>query len=241
MNPIRIQHINENPKNYVIGFCDKYYTLYHVSNSDRLFVYEQNISMSLEETRRLFPTLSIYEDLNSKTFNWNAWNYNHGDFDGTLSRGKYKGTPVAQVVDFSYLVWYYENVNTPTKFEREAVKAQIMESGLYEYIEEYNFFRELPTKEEIEQKSRNIAYLTSGNAEVLMERNLDDRGYYFYNEIYLRFDNVKKMYYGEYGYCLPIINGKAKRVKGKSIIITKAERVEGNDSLIIVKEFKLAA
>ena len=76
---------------------------------------------------------------------------------------------------------------------------------------------------------------------VTMEKNLNDMGDYFINdlEITLRFEKYKPGYYRDMVWGLPIDKkGNAKRVKNKQILIEKYEYVGNN--IAIVKEWRFA-
>lgn len=110
--------------NYVIGFTNKYYTLWsyntvtnYITISDKRlpstkttqYTYIKNISINIETVKRLYPNVSIDEGLRGKKRNFVV---TENIFpDNVLNFGKYAGTSIDDLfeLDFSYIQWLHSN------------------------------------------------------------------------------------------------------------------------------------
>ena len=70
------------------------------------------------------------------------------------------------------------------------------------------------------------------------EKNLNENGCFKINKYIFKFQDTKLYWYEGFTYSLPIVNGKPKRIKNKTITIYKytIENVD-NKTIINVKDF----
>lgn len=238
---------------YTIGLSNKYYTLWE-KGIDHWY-YVKNISMDKEVAKGKYPGVEINLSFRG-TRPISFTKYEIPPFDGTFTKGKYKGQSIEGHEDEEYMKWYAENSIGSTKEEVEAVIKEVEKFGNWEWeVKTYtheddygdtrefslsSFKRIIPQKEldEIERVSKE---LLSGTFEIPMERNADEFGNFLiydkYNTCYnLCFDEVKEMCYAGYYYGLPMINGKAKRVKGKNIRLIEVVKEK---NIFIIKKFEI--
>ena len=243
-----------NPQTHVIGFSNKYFTLWE-KGMDHWY-YVKNISMDEETAKAKYPGLEV-----DRSFRGNRpiafTKVEIPPFEGKFTKGRYKGNKVKNHADEDYMKWYVENGVYSTNEEKEAIIKEVESFGnwkwevqKYDYVDsdgEYRYgtiesFTRVVPQEELDERERVINGLLSGTFEVLMEKNLDGQGRYTY---YDKFDNwyefifgdFKEMYYAGYSYGLPLINGKAKRVKNKTLRLT--EVVEVKNKVFEVKNFEI--
>ena len=80
----------------------------------------------------------------------------------------------------------------------------------------------------------------SDTLELVMTSNPDMDGYYRDGDVLYKFEEVKVNHYNGFLYYLPVLKGKAKRVKNKTLIITKFDyEVNENVLNINIKDFKI--
>ena len=245
-----------NPLTHVIGFSNKYFTLWE-KGIDHWY-YVKNISMDEETAKAKYPGLEVNRNFRG-TRPIAFTKVEIPSFDGTFSKGKYKGIEIEGSQDEDYMKWYVESEVYSTKEEKEAIIKEVEKFGhwkwetttyTYEYSEDetregsFSRFRRIPPKEELIEIERINKELLSGTFEIFIEKNPDDLGYYTYYDKFntsytIQFENVKEMYYNGYTYGLPTINGKAKRVKNKTLKLTDVYVNDNN--IFVVKNFEIAA
>ena len=247
-----------------IGFARKYYTVWDYSVSERTdargiryqtehYVFLRNASMDKEKALAKYPDAEYCEDLRGRT---RSWDYEKRIIEpNKFHVGKYSGILFSACTDYNYMMWFYNNCAIDV--QKDAIEPVLIPEG-YEVVEyrytPYDSDQEVITKQMIspedvkarkEQEEREMqgkARLEKGIPFVVtMEKNLNDMGDYFINdlEITLRFEKFKPGYYRDMVWGLPIDKkGNAKRVKNKQILIEKYE-LAGNN-IAIVKEWRFA-
>ena len=250
-----------------IGFARKYYTLWDYSVSYRTdargvnyktehYVFLRNASMNKEKALAKYPDAEYCEDLRGRT---RSWDYEKRIIEpNKFHVGKYSGILFSACTDYSYMMWFYNNCATTEQMDN--IAAVCVPEG-YEVVENtYTWddgYGETSTrtekrmispedvkarKEQEEREMQGKARLEKGIPFVVtMEKNLNDMGDYFINdlEITLRFEKFKPGYYRDMTWGYPIDKkGNAKRVKNKQILIEKYE-LAGNN-IAIVKEWRFA-
>jgi len=244
-----------------IGFTNKYYTLWEISEETRplgngrsyivtRYNYIKNISFDKETAISKYPNAIIDENLKGKTRSWETKKEVWDNVD-TFRFGKYKGEKITDS-DISYLEWYWDQVDSEHK---DYVSKILVENG-YE-IRKYCYKTENGTTESEylmspeclreearckEELNKKIAELNTGNVlDLFIESNPDYEGNYRDGNIIYHFQEVKENYYQGFSYYLPVINGKAKRIKNKKIVIKRYEWKVENDNLTIeILDFEIA-
>lgn len=212
----------------IIGFTNKFYTLWNISETSvdfglgvehiTRYSYVKNISMELDTVRSLYPGVEIDMSLrghssfiksSEKIYDFSLFMY-----------GRHKGTKIEDCTDYSYMQWYRNN-GCPDE-SKEILDSILVKNGYYlvdnNIIDKYDYEKLMNEKEEF---NKTLDEIKSGNFSFIPESNLDETGEYCINSgLFLVFPELKEMSYQGYPYYLPVLNGKAKRIKNKKVIIT---------------------
>ena len=230
----------ESAGNYVIGFATKFYTLWSTSEhtvdaggGKRIryteYCYCGKISTSRETAMSKYPGLAIDENLRGKTRSWTRQEYIWDNVD-MFRFGKYKGGEINENCDAGYLEWYFGAVEGE---HRDYVASVLRKLG---YVIEGSVCYSPDVLKEMadakEAKERVISAANEGvQVRLFIGRNPDEdgairvdnpaeEGYLNTDGLRFRFREVAERYYDGYVYYMPCVNGKAKRVKGKTILAT---------------------
>ena len=237
-----------------IGFSTKYFTLWDVQETIEWtsvgglnlpyqkisYCYIQNLSMDENEAKRkaIFKGVENFE-IDHDLFGRNASFFHKKELFSKIPSdksyffefGKFQGEPIKNCTDFDYLFWFFN------ESQNIHAKAILLENGFVEFEGQVVHaehakkiklrdlvFNEIKEKKEVEVEIlSNLAFengfMFSFKNEVL-------------NGIYL--GEKKKMFYNGFTYYLPIIDGKAKRFKGKTAKLT-IEKINGDWSFEINK------
>ena len=245
----------------VIGFTNKYYTLWEITEETKPlgngcnyvithFQYIKNLSFSKEEALKKCPGLKIDEQLRGKTQSWSSEKEVWDNID-TFRFGKYKYEKIDDNYDNNYLEWYWNQVYA----EHRSYVSDVLKSRGYEVrawistdendqklAYQYLMSPEALKNEAIEKETmKNIENsLSKGNPiEFIPEYNLDEDGEYRDGDVIYKFPEVKENYYRGFTYFLPVQNGKAKRFKNKNIVITNYTYEIGNTIIVNVINFEI--
>jgi uncharacterized protein (DUF3820 family) len=241
-----------------IGFANKFYTLWSIDTQpvyttdvygkhwltsyNTHYTYHKNISFELEKAKALYPLLEVCEDLKGKSESWVSSNTNNEDLCPQIMKfGKYCGKDINELLeqDFQYLIWIYENkgYSSNGQYVKELPKIQ----------EHFKVIEDNYNKLINDRNNAFKAVLDAGFYEFIAERNLsvDTVSGFAYlrvpiidTDLMINFKFEQGMYhenyYNGFTYGLPIINGKAKRMKGKYV---KFEIIEDTTEVyqVIVK------
>jgi len=214
-----------------IGFSTKYFTLWDVQNETEYsgsegqysynvtrFTYLQNLSLVEEKAvakakEKGCTQLGINDELRGrsgrsfekrtrieKVFELHQFTY-----------GKYEGDDIRENTDVNYLKWYFNETELMLVAER-----------ICELDSDYSIYDDrLVTSEQlariVEIDTIEAGLKKNGTIQLQMERNLDGYGFVQIDGINYHFGEHSIMSYNGYDYGLPILNGKAKRVKNKLI------------------------
>ena len=232
-----------------IGFANKYYTLWEVTSrvveskyNKSIFIictYLKNISMDIDKVKALYPGLEIDESLKGHSCTFEYTKEQKEINTDKFNFGKYEGSLISECTDDSYLCWFFDNCDGERK---QNVEARLVELG-FVVKDDIIFTQEEITKEEqIERMLSNKEEL-----EVVFNKNLSiefdssDKCYGVYrNEdgILFKFNDVKLNYYNGFEYGLPLVNGKAKRIKNKTVKIKDYNyEITKYDKIVEVKDF----
>jgi hypothetical protein len=218
-----------------IGFANKFFTLWSIDTEpvyttdaygkhwltgyNTRYTYHKNISFDLEKAKALYPTLEVQEDLRGKTDSWTT--ENKEDLCPQIMKfGEYYGRDINELLeqDFQYLIWVCENkgYSSNGKYAKNLPKIQ----------EHYKAIEDASNKLINDRNNAFEAILKTGSFEFVAERNLkinDGFAYIYVNEgdlcITFIFEKGTFSYneYNGFAYGLPIVKGKAKRMKGKTV------------------------
>ena len=219
-----------------IGFSKKYFTLWDVQETTEFqridglnlpyqkisYCYLQNLSMNESEAKRkaIFKGVENFE-IDFDLYGRNASFFHKKELFSKIPSdksyffefGKFQGEPIKNCTDFDYLFWFFN------ESQNIHAKAILLENGFFEFEGQIVHaehakkiklrdlvFNEIKEKKEVEVEIlSNLAFengfMFSFKNEVL-------------NGIYL--GEKKEMFYNGFTYYLPIIEGKAKRFKGKT-------------------------
>jgi len=218
-----------------IGFANKFFTLWSIDTEpvyttdaygkhwltgyNTRYAYHKNISFDLEKAKALYPTLEVQEDLRGKTNSWTT--ESKEDLCPQIMKfGKYYGKDINELLeqDFQYLVWVCENkgYSSNGKYAKNLPKV----------LEHFKAIEDASNKLINDRNNAFEAILNAGSFEFVAERNLkinDGFAYIYVNEgdlcITFKFEQGTFSYneYNGFAYGLPIVKGKAKRMKGKTV------------------------
>lgn len=226
-----------------IGFTNKFYTLWEITEETRPlgnghnyivthYTYIKNISFDKETALAKYPNAIFDDSLRGKTRSWESTKEVWDNVD-VYRFGKYKYEKIDNR-DLNYLAWYWDNiyVEDHKKFVENVLTANGYEIRIHTYTNyrgEEVSSKHLMTPEDLEIEHQNneefnktLAELEVGNPiNLFIESNPDSEGDYTDGNINYHFQEVKENWYSGFTYYLPVLNGKAKRIKNKNIIIKR--------------------
>lgn len=245
-----------------IGKANKFYTLWEVYEDTRYFrgepykvsvhEYLKNISFDLETAKSKYPDATVDETLHG-THSWESpvvAPTSEPVVDPTVfPKGKYAGKKIAECKDLDYLQWA---IGPILYGEGAKIAEDVLVANGYRRLNDM-VIADPETVADIDRKNEIVkdAVARIERGETLtcnVEYNLNedheivDRS----TNIVFFFPEIRVQYYRGYEYYLPVVNGKAKRVKGKTIeVVPDHYEVETNrygweDRLTVyVKSFKI--
>ena len=235
-----------------IGFANKFYTLWDVTSkvveskySKYTIVtntYIKNISTNIDKVKELYPGVEIDESLRGHSCTFEYIKERKEINTDKFNFGKYEGQLISECNDESYLIWFFDNCDVERK---KNVEERLVKLGFV--IKNDTIF----TQEEIEKQEQiERMLINKEELEVNFDRNLsvefDDSNkcYGVYrNEdgILFKFNDVKLNYYNGFEYCLPLVNGKPKRIKNNTIKIKDYKyEITKYDTIVEVYDFVIA-
>lgn len=229
----------------IIGFATEYYTLWdltvepvyqtdaygkhwHVSNKTNYW-YQKNISKDLEKVKALYPGVAIDDELRGKT---RSFSIGGGDYElspvNILWFGKYRGHDLNELAktDLPYVMWLLNNANDGKVRAYVATLPEVKAELDRLSMELESFFSNIPTIKE--SGVVEIAIRSNPRERVIYDDKTDTEGPVVYamegtigdgSFVYVIPHDVKYMA-GSYSYpewYAPVIDGKSKRLKGKTI------------------------
>lgn len=232
-----------------IGFTTKFYTLWNcyttiktLSNGVRIICehneYIKNISFDRKKAQELYPDVPIDENLKGITRSFTNTRKEYPN--NVFKYGKYEGKLFDEVTDYDYMKWYF---TTTTTDQQDVLKPILVAQG-------YSIFtcsdgtygikspKEIEEERLIEQEQQEKRTRLLESMIFFIDHNCDENGEYLDYEsgLRLKFDEVRENWYGEWNYFLPVKKGKCKRIKNKSIELTKFE-LDLNNDIIYVHDF----
>jgi hypothetical protein len=234
-----------------IGFSTKYFTLWDVQNQTEYsgsegqysynvtrFTYLQNLSLVEEKAiakakEKGCTQLGINDELRGRSGrSFEKRTRIEKEFElHQFTYGKYEGDDIRENTDVNYLKWYFNE--TELMLVAERVCKLDSDYSIYE--------NGLVTSEQLDNitKTNTIeaGLKKTGTIQLQMERNLDTYGFVQIDGIPYSFENYCTRSYNGYGYGLPTLNGKAKRVKNKLIEVKVEFGVVGDWEMWKVTEW----
>ena len=237
----------------VIGFANKFYTLWEVTTETRPlgnghsylithFTYIKNISFDKNVAIAKYPDAKIDEDLRGKTKSFQTRKEVWDNVD-TFRFGKYAYESIENgPASLDYIAWYWDQVYG----DHKDYVAKVLTDNGYEIRKYYingHEYEHLMSPEALKNEkimNAKIAEVTNkinnGDDIILhIDSNPNEYGEIYIDDIKYTFDEVKENYYDGYYYYLPALNGKGKRVKNKDIKV----KIEIVDNKFIIKSFEV--
>lgn len=218
---------------YRIGFKGKYYKLYEFFTSTHElygktyrrenYKFVKNISMNKEKAAEKYPNAIFDEFANNQKYTF-FYKQEQVIFPDKFHCGKYCGKSFDMCNDYDYMKWFY---NDCANDEQKAVLEPILkENGFIMHEdklisnEKLNELKERETRrnKSIEKLEKNLPFI------VFMAANVHTDGTYFDKQLQIKllFERCKSSYWNEIYYGMPIDStGKARRVKGKQLLILR--------------------
>lgn len=242
----------------VIGFTNKFYTLWEVSVSDKVignerftvthYRYVKNISFDEKKVKALYPDVEVNMELrgHSSFYTTDRVYINQDKFQF----GKYQGQLISECTDYDYVHWYIAQcISDENKLSCE----ECLLKGGYTIIScrnDHKLYLNPTQMKELEQKSQAVeeieySFETNGYADVTITSNaeeIDENKFACRTNVEgvrVLFDNAKEMYYNGYYYYLPVIDGKAKKLKNKVVRISPSNVETITDSTLGHKELEI--
>lgn len=218
-----------------IGFANQYYTLWNVEKTpvyttdsygkhwltgyNTHYFYIKNISFDIEKVKSLYPTLTIDENLRGHTTSWEK--KSQEDLCPQIMKfGKYYGQNIDELIvkDFDYILWLINNNGNSNS--AYALSLPII----------VDYFKHIEEKKCETKKKKELIFndfLNKGEYTFIADKNLrlyDDKAY-LYTDIdddicvSFIFSEFSEQSYNGYDFAYPLIKGKAKRIKNKSITL----------------------
>ena len=244
-----------------IGKANKYWTLWEVYEDTRYFrgepykvsvhEYLKNISFDLETAKDKYPDAIVDENLHG-TSSWESpvASYDKPDYpDDCFQKGKFRGTKIADCKDLEYLQWALGSI---LHGEAARIAEEILVGHGYRRLNDLAIV-DPETAADIDRKNAAvddaITRIERGEKLTLVadynpteEHEIVDHS----TGIVFNFPEISVQYYRGYEYYLPVSNGKAKRVKGKTVEVVpdhyerETNRYGWKDRLTVyVKSFKV--
>ena len=237
-----------------IGFANKFYTLWdvieniteHDNYKDVQYVcnYIKNISFDLEAVREKYPDVEIWETLKGKHISFVTTPKRVYTDIETFRFGKYDGKRIDDVTDIKYILWYVNEIcDEDHKMYVESVLINkynyIKYNDCFITVNEYNDIIEAENKQiEFINKLKNnevIEYIPTYNLSEYYD-NGKTCGTLIINNIAFVVTDVVENWYNGFPYYLPVINGKGKRIKNKTIAITN---YSFENNIVIVNKWSI--
>ncbi len=227
-----------------IGFSTKFFTLWnitkevmyttnlrgehHPSHEKINYTYIQNLSMDEEQAilkakEHGATNLEVDTDLygrNSSFFKEvKLFSELPKDINPFFTFGRHCDEDILSCQDISYLHWYFKETGN-----RYAKKVLIANGYIEHDGKVYNdteYADILANEQKEKERESLIAKLSNGeymNLTFTLLHNPNDEGAAATNlPLDIKFDQVKALYYRDFEYFLPVIDGKGKKLKGKEI------------------------
>ena len=243
-----------------IGKANKYWTLWNIYEETRysfgepykvcVHQYLKNISYSLKVAQEKYPDAIVDENLRG-THSWeSAVVSDKPEFpEDCFQKGQYRGKKIAECKDLDYLQWAIGSI---LYGEGAKIAEDVLVANGYRRLNEIAIVgpetvSDIDRKNEIVKDA--VARIERGETltcNVDYNPNEDHEVVDCSTNIVFHFPEISVQHYRGYEYYLPMLNGKAKRVKGKTIEVVpdhyevETDRCGWEDRLTVyVKSFKV--
>lgn len=229
------------------------------------YTYVKNISMDEDTAKNKYPGVEYDEELRGKTGSFTIYTNRKKKVEyepNVYHFGKYEGKSFEEVGDVEYAVWffrtcgYYHGEHERGLCLMEYLKkfGYVFTKTISEYDGDVYYRKQTPDEIKFIENAKNehkefVEDALAGKPiNIVPAKNLDGNGNYVVKhtlneipDVIYHFDETKEMWYNGYYYWLPVIGGKAKRFKGKNIVINDYTVSNDNGVLTInVKNFAVA-
>lgn len=236
----------------VIGFTNKFYTLWEVTEETRPlgnghsylitnFTYVKNISFDKNVAMAKYPNIEINENLRGKTTSFQTRKEIWDNID-TFRFGKYKYESIKNgPASLDYIAWYWDQVYGDHKdYVTKVLTDNGYEVRAYDYDNNKYYIvspENIKKEKIIKVKTNEIINKVNAGEDIILhiDSNPNEYGDIYIDDIKYTFNEVKENYYDGYYYYLPALNGKGKRIKNKDI---KAH-IEIVDGKFTIKSFEV--
>ena len=247
---------------------------HHLSSSWVQYTYLKNVSKSREKVIELYPDLTINEEIRG-TKSYEVSIYEDKYSPEVFSKGFLSGTLISECSDISNLKWSYWAERNSERCDNILKQMESLGYFFVSEYNCWFTKEELAEKQRKETEREQInklyesevkrinelynSYESGGEIEIEMDRNLTEYGVIalvsdLANEhnfngydvvLRVKFEDYVVNYYNGYGYGLPAIKGKGKRVKGKTLVcqVVKGTQYYPSEDLalpcLVVKSFTI--
>lgn len=237
----------------VIGFASQYYTLWMLttrieeSQFERRKVYEytfiKNISHDLEAAKQKYPNASI--DLTLRGHDYICRSESEQINQDLFQFGLYKGEKISYCTDLDYLYWY---VRQGLGEENKKHCLDVLLANGYGLVDEFVYTpEEMEQRRIIQKEIADIEDLISKGCYI--ELQITSNALFEKEDLFivltdkrlrLIFSEAKTLMYNGYEYYLPIINGKAKKLKNKHVrVYVKNYEKQHDLNDLLITDFEL--
>lgn len=227
---------------YAIGFGGKYYTLWEIvpevieedgyKKIINWYYFVKNLSKHREKAIAQYPDASIMMNLNSGMYVYKTTKIEWLTND-RFRFGKYKGKKFSDINDVNYTEWYFKacQAQKDDRLHYEELMKFLQKFGYTFVVTEDSIIPQMTTPEEhvlVATETRNVRNIMSTLTKKLPvsfvpTSNISEDGEYFDNGIIYKFPEVKMNHYNGFRYYMPVINGKGKRIKNKTVEVSEYE------------------
>lgn len=246
-----------------IGFASKFYTLWETSRDVFVDAYGRkgvrfcatfikNISMNEETARAKYPNAPVDLTLCGHS-SWTRTEWEPVP-DDVFPCGKYRGEAIADCTDYPYMFWAVDSYMLMDDRRREIAISALIKSGLYAMYDG----QIMPMERVNEMMAKDAArdeisarIDMEGSFDIVNVSNIFDDSRYdgfgflsrteMANVVLLwNRSDIQMFYYNNCEYYLPIVGGKAKRIKGKKLHIeSDSYKIEDGKLFVNVKSISI--
>jgi hypothetical protein len=222
-------------ENLIIGKANTMYTLWnkrvinHESYTTERYTFLKNVSKDLNKVKRLYPELIIDESLRGATRIEKTIKKEPEQFLDRFDFGQYEGNLLNSVDDTKYLVWYLNSNKDKNATQAEWAKENLDNIRFYDGPFYDGVFMTIKEYEQIVEKRAKLEAIVNKIKEeksiiCTATTNIDYKGFLIvmYEDVRITVHftgEIKEYNYQGFYYYLPVIGGKAKRIKNKEIVL----------------------
>lgn len=202
--------------------------------------------MDVDVVKEKYPGIEIDESL--RGIRWSFSRDEHFDYPiNVFDKGKYTGHEIADCEDYDYLYWAFNNMlcNERQKIVKNNLLDKLKENGYHYYKKELISAEKMKAERkryrvenEIKKTGKIIGIVTRNPGSEYKDTWVDVNGL----SVHISFVNydLKAFYYNQFEYYLPVLDGKAKRIKNKLFEYDVEFKEVGGVETFVVTNFKKA-